>query len=497
MNQGSGKLAQAFSLYNPAMSERKHRLTDIARRMMSGVVQIHVEGHLEEDIRSVMDPSIRIPGQWSGSGFFVRYPGLEGHIVTNAHVVRNAVKVEISSMLTSEERFEAEVVGLVKNLDPDIALIKLNEQELLRFKKYAIKDIEYLALREGTSPSRGEEIKAIGYPMGMIEPNITGGEITNFVSGSEYSTERFVTNAAINPGNSGGPSISADSSVVGLNTAVMFNTDNIGFITPASFIKIIIENLLQQNEPTFAGMGGKLQKNAENFNPFLKQSKARGVIVSQVLPYGFLEAAGIQPRDVILAINGVAFDRHGIVIGKEGLYRHKNIYDVIKLVPIGDTVELSYQRAGELKTTKAVAMPNPEKGIVSIPIISERKYLKVFGMIIQQLSFEIIDGMRDIDANAQIDMIQTIDQENPVLAVTYVQQGSQADKMDWPPGELIIRANDTEVHTLSELQTILKQHSGGAVLLECRNGRIGYFQIEHAAGDEASVQDQRLLLKSE
>jgi serine protease Do len=96
------------------MSERKHRLTDIARRMMSGVVQIHVEGHLEEDIRSVMDPSIKIPGQWSGSGFFVRYPGLEGHIVTNAHVVRNAVKVEISSMLTSEERFEAEVVGLVK-----------------------------------------------------------------------------------------------------------------------------------------------------------------------------------------------------------------------------------------------------------------------------------------------------------------------------------------------------------------------------------------------
>jgi serine protease Do len=45
--------------------------------------------------------------------------------------------------------------------------------------------------------------------MGMIEPNITGGEITNFVSGSEYTTERFVTNAAINPGNSGGPSISA------------------------------------------------------------------------------------------------------------------------------------------------------------------------------------------------------------------------------------------------------------------------------------------------
>jgi S1-C subfamily serine protease len=460
------------------MTKIKNKLTDVARQMMSGVVQIHVEGHIEEDIQSVMNPAIKIPGLWSGSGFFVRYEDLEGYMVTNAHVVRNSVKVEISSMLTSEERFEAEVVGLVKKLEPDVALIKLTDKELLRFKMLAIKDIEYLELREGTSPSRGEEIKAIGYPMGMIEPNITGGEITNFISGSEYSTERFVTNAAINPGNSGGPSISEDGKVVGLNTAVMIDADNIGFITPASFVKIIIENLLQHNEPHFAGIGGKLQKNADNFNPLLKQSQARGVIVAKVLANGFLEAANIQPRDVILSINGVEFDRHGIVIGKEGLYRHKNIYDVMKLVPIGDTVEIAYQRNGEINKTKAIAMRNPEKGIVSNPIISERKYIEVFGMIIQQLSFEIIEAMHEIDANAQIDMLQTIDQDKPMLVVTHIHQGTQADEMEWPPGELIIKANEKEIHTIAELQKILEQNKGGAVLLECRNGRIGYFQIE-------------------
>jgi serine protease Do len=355
-----------------AMSKMKNKLTDIARQMMSGVVQIQVEGHIEEDIQSVMNPAIKIPGNWSGSGFFVRYKDLEGHIVTNAHVVRNAVKVEVSSMLTSEERFEAEVVGLVKQLEPDVALLRLTDKELQRFKMLAIKDIEYLKLREGTSPSRGEEIKAIGYPMGMVEPNITGGEITNFISGSEYTTERFVTNAAINPGNSGGPSVSEDGEVVGLNTAVMIDADNIGFITPASFVRIIIENLLQQNEPHFAGIGGKLQKNADNFNPLLKQTQAKGVIVAKVLANGLLEAASMQPRDVILSINGVEFDRHGIVIGKEGLFRHKNIYDVMKLVPIGDTVEIAYLRNGEIKTARAIAMRNPEKGIVSNPIIREK-----------------------------------------------------------------------------------------------------------------------------
>jgi serine protease Do len=449
-----------------------------ASRMMSGVVQILVEGYIEEDIQSVLNPSIKVPGVWSGSGFFVKYKDLEGYIVTNAHVVRNAVKVKISSMLTSEERFEAEVVGLVKQLEPDVALIRLTEKELVRFKKLAIQDIEYLELKEGKSPSRGEAIKAIGYPVGMIEPNITGGEITNFISGSEYTTERFVTNAAINPGNSGGPSINKDGKVVGLNTAVMIDAENIGFITPASFVKIIIENLLLLNEPHFADIGGKLQKNAENFNPLLKQSEAKGVIVSKVVANGFLDSAKIKARDVILSINKMEFDRHGIVIGKEGLYRHINIYDVMKLVPIGESTEIVYQREGVIHKTKAIAMRNPEKGITSIPILNDRKYLEVFGMIIQPLSFEIIQAIQEVDPTAQLEMLQTIDQEKPTLVVTHIYQGTQADEMEWPLGELVIKANDKNIHTLDDLKKIVKKSQGGAVLMECRSGRLGYFQVD-------------------
>lgn len=460
------------------MSKKKNNLTDVAREMMNGVVQIQVEGYIEEDIQSVMNPAIKIPGVWLGSGFFVKYNGLEGYIVTNAHVVRNANKIEVSSMLTSEERFEAELVGLVKKLEPDVALIKLTSRELQRFKTLAVRDIEYLELWQGASPARGEEIKAIGYPMGMVEPNMSGGEITNFISGSEYTTERFVTNAAINPGNSGGPSVSKNGKVVGLNTAVMIDAENIGFITPAGFVKIIIENLLKQNEPHFAGMGGKLQKNSDHFNPLLKQSEAKGLIVAQVMANGFLEAAGIQARDVILSINGVEFDRHGIVIGKEGHFRHKNNYDVMKLIPIGDDVEVVYFRDGETRTTSAKAMRNPEKGVISRPIIDERKYIEVFGMIVQELSYEIIEAMRQTDVNAQIDMIQTIEQEKPMLAVTHIHQGTQADEIEWPIGELIVKANEEEVHTLGQLQDVLDSNKRGSVLLECRNGRIGYFRVD-------------------
>ncbi len=460
------------------MSKIENSLTDVARNMMSGVVQIHVEGNVEEDTQSVMNPAIKIPGIWAGSGFFIKHDKLEGHIVTNAHVVRNAVKIEVSSMLTSEERFEAEVVGLVKTLEPDVALLRLSDKELLRFKTLALRDIEYLELREGPSPSRGEEIKAIGYPMGMVEPNISGGEITNFISGSEYTTERFVTDAAINPGNSGGPSVNTDGKVVGLNTAVMVEADNIGFITPAGFVKIILDNLLQKNEPHFAGIGGRLQKNADNFNPLLKQPTAKGVIVDRIKPGGFLEAANIRKRDVILSINGVEFDRHGIVIGKEGHFRHKNIYDVMKLVPIGEAAEVVYLRNGETSTANAIAMRNPESGVRSNPIIEEIKYLEVFGMIIQELSVEIIEAMRNVDTTTQIEMLQTIEQEKPILVVTHIHQGTQADEMEWPVGEMIVTANEEEVYTLDELKNVLEKNAGGTVLLECRNGTIGYFRVE-------------------
>lgn len=460
------------------MKEIQNNLVDISRQMMSGVVQIHIEGNIEEDVQSVMNPSIKIPGLWSGSGFFIKYDNLEGYIVTNAHVIRNSVKVEVSSMLTSEERFNAEVVGLVERLEPDVALIKLADEELQRFKNIAIREIEYLELQQGSSPTRGEDIKAIGYPMGMTEPNISGGEITNFVSGSEFTTERFVTDAAINPGNSGGPSVNKDGKVVGLNTAIMIGAENIGFITPASFVKIIIENLLQKNESHFAEIGGMLQKNADNFNALLKQSMAKGVIVSKVESNGFLQAAGIRKQDVIISINEAEFDRHGIVISKEGRFRHKNIYDMMKLIAIGDEVKVVYLRGGELKATSANAMRNPEKGIVSHPIIAERIYIEAFGMIVQELSFEIIEAMLHVDPNAQIDMLQSIDEEKPMLVVTHIEQGTQADEMEWPAGELIVTANGEDVHTLKTFQKILDKNNKGTVLLECRNGRLGYFQVE-------------------
>ena len=193
-----------------------------------------------------------------------------------------------------------------------------------------------------------------------------------------------------------------------------------------------------------------LQKNAENFNTLLQQPTPKGVIIAKIEAGGFLESASLQKRDVIVSMNCIKFDRHGIVIGKEGNFRHKNIFDVIKLIPIGDDVEITFIRNGEIITTHATAIRNPEKGVVSQPIIVERQYIDIFGMIIQELNFEIIEVMNEIDANARIDMLQSIDLEKPILTVTHIHQGTQADEREWPVGELRIKANEEPVHSLGE-----------------------------------------------
>ena len=102
----------------------------------------------------------------------------------------------------------------------------------------------------------------------------------------------------------------------------------------------------------------------------------------------------------------------------------------------------------------------------------------MFGIIIQELSFDTIEAMHQIDANTQLDMLITIDQDKPYLVVTHIHQGSQADEMEWFIGELIATINDKEIYTLDELKAILASCKNSAVLLECRNGRIGYFRVE-------------------
>lgn len=455
-----------------------NQFVEIARQMMKGVVQIHVEGHLEGDIEGILDPRQIKRSVWSGSGFFIRVPGSnkEGYILTNAHVVRNALSIEVMSMLTSEERFEATIVGLVDNLEPDVALIKIKDLDFKRFKEMAAQEIRYLELCDEMLVQRGQELKAIGYPLGMMEPNITGGEITNFISSNRHTTERIVTDAAINPGNSGGPSIIESGKVIGINTAILDQADNIGFITPSFYIEIALKNFIEKQESSLADLGGELQKNNESLSDYLKQpGKSQGVVVAKLEDGGLLKDSGLKERDIILGINGECFDRHGIIRSKTSEH-HRNIFDVIKLIPIGSEIKFDILRDGKNLKLTGISKPAPRKAIYSVPIFDKREYLEVFGMVMQDLTFEIINAINTIEPALSAELILHLNDQHPVVIVTYVDKGGQADKQDWNFTELIKTANGHEVRGIQDFKNFLKNNKMSPITLETHRGILGVFE---------------------
>jgi len=466
------------------------RLSVLARELMEGVVQIHVEGYVGEEIKAVLNPKKCELSDWSGSGFFVKTNFGEGYIITNAHVLRNAKIIEVMAMTTSEERFRAQLVAMVKGMEPDIALLRLEETEIQRMKQISGKNICYLELDPKPKVNRGQSIRAIGYPLGMVEPNITAGEITNFIAGGKVSGEIYVTDAAINPGNSGGPAISDNGLVLGLNTAIVEGAENVGFITPSSYISIILENMLQKNEPRYAWMGGEFQKNSSALANHLKlPEQTRGVIAIKVEPDGFLDRAGIIPSDVIYEIAGEKFDRHGIVMN-ESISHHRNIFDVIKLRPIGDAVEIKYVRQGELFSSRAKVLPPPTWPVPSVPLVSDRNFMEVFGLLIQPLSLEIIDAMYLIDRTLGTDLIKLLNLNKKLLIVTNIDRGTAGDRMEWGMGAVFRHVDGKEVGSLEDFQQLLQEalsRGHEKILITCYYGLLGPFSLQDVKDQDLKI----------
>lgn len=115
---------------------RKDPFIKVAQNSMLSVVQLHIEGFEELSHEQVLNPEFLNSSYWTGSGFFIEVNGEPGHILTNAHVVRNSLRIRLKTMVTSNETFDVEVVGLVSSLNPDVALLRLPDKEIRRFERY-------------------------------------------------------------------------------------------------------------------------------------------------------------------------------------------------------------------------------------------------------------------------------------------------------------------------------------------------------------------------
>ena len=449
---------------------------------MNSVVRIHVRGVLEVNPRSVLDPRMIVHDEWVGSGFFIKLENVEGYILTNGHVAKNATHIEIHSMLTSDEPFKVEVVGVVESLEPDVALLKFSKEELERFKKIAkLKNLPHLEFAESENIRRGEEIEAIGYPLGMVEPNMSGGEISNFIAGSIDSVERFVTDAAINPGNSGGPAVMKNSKVIGLNTAIVAEAVNIAFITPIHIIKNILPQLLANEEVELCKLGAIIQKNSAANAEYLNQKVVKGIIINRILKNSLAKKAGLKRNDILIEINGLEIDRHGNIISKK-FPRRRNIFDLLHLAKFGEILKFKISRNGEtlrLKVKNEHFTKNKKANIDVLPTVNKRISCFFEGLVLQNVCTDILISIDELYAVDGAILYKDFLEAKSHIIITAVDEDSQGAELGLHIGDYITHINEKRIKNLAEFSMAIKKisKSNSKIILTASSGAFGVFSF--------------------
>jgi serine protease Do len=292
--------------------------------------------------------------QGSGSGFII---SADGYILTNNHVVEGAEQVTVR--LLDRREFKATVVGTDPNTD--VAVLKIDA-----------KSLPPVALGNSDDARVGEWVLAIGNPLGEgLTFTVTSGIVSakgRALSGlpgrGQGSIQDFIqTDAAINPGNSGGPLVSVGGEVIGINSAIASETgfySGYGFAIPINLARTVMNQLIADGKVHRAALGVSIDNVNLNDAAYVGLPEIRGVVVKDIPSDDSpAKAAGIEPGDIIVAVDGkpveyvgqlqqiIGFRRPGDVVKVEvarkgGVRKTFNV----KLQPLNDTPQVAAEDEG-------------------------------------------------------------------------------------------------------------------------------------------------------
>jgi len=311
-------------------------LAPLVRKVAPSVVSIAIKGREQNPL--LKDPYYRKffkdapPGREinaAGSGVII--DARQGYIVTNNHVVAQAD--EISVTLTDGRVLKATRVGT----DPatDVAVIKVPAENLVA-----------IPLGDSDTLEVGDYVVAIGNPFALGQTVTTGivSALGRSGLGIEGYEDFIQTDAAINPGNSGGALVSLRGQLIGINTAIVGITGNvgIGFAIPVNMIRDVADQLIKYGEVRRGQLGVTLR----DLTPDLIQSMGlpadqSGAVIAGVAAGSAAERAGLKSGDVITAID------------KKPVRGAADLRNKIGVLRVGDVVELTVLRAGRSMAVRA------------------------------------------------------------------------------------------------------------------------------------------------
>ena len=279
----------------------------------------------------------------TGSGFII---GSDGRLITNAHVVDGAQKVQVT--LKDGKTYEGKVLGT--DSFTDVAVIKIEA-----------KDLPTANLGDAENLTPGEWAIAIGNPLGL-DNTVTVGIISALGRSSSQvgvpdKRVRFIqTDAAINPGNSGGPLLNSRGEVIGINTAIRADAQGLGFAIPIETAQRIANQLFAKGEADHPYLGIHMVNITEQTRQEINQSadfdftipQNDGVLVVRVISSSPADKSGLKPGDIISKV------------GNSPVKTSLQVQEQVDLSAIGSGLQVEILRNGKLKTLKVVPTAFPK-----------------------------------------------------------------------------------------------------------------------------------------
>lgn len=289
-----------------------------------------------------------------GSGFLISD---DGYILTNDHVAGNASKIVVT--MTDGTKYDAKIVGT----DPvtDVALLKIEGSKFPHVKLANSDDVEV-----------GEWAIAFGNPFGLFDnnakPTVTVGVVSNVgvsftqpigIGGRRVYRNMIQTDAAISSGNSGGPLMNGLGEVIGVNTVIYSTSQNasgagsigIGFAIPINRVKAVVDRLKEFGtirRDFWTGM--TVTPVNEEIAKYYRLDASEGVLVTEVASNGPADEAGIEPGDVIIAIDG-----------KPAL-REEDINIAILDCEVNQKIKVDVRRGGQPTSVTMTLKARPRSG---------------------------------------------------------------------------------------------------------------------------------------
>ncbi|HOF41017.1 MAG TPA: trypsin-like peptidase domain-containing protein [Candidatus Hydrogenedentes bacterium] len=394
------------------------------------------DGQIPEDIFrffNIPSPRERMPRpmprrEASGSGFIF---SKDGCIVTNNHVVEEAASIEVR--FWNNRVLDATIVG--RDPQTDLAVIKVE----------ADFDLPTAVLGDSDVLKVGQFSVAAGSPRGL-EGSLSFGHITALGREGLNLGLRFQnliqTDAAINLGNSGGPLCNIDGEVIGINVAIVYGAESLGFAIPVNAAKKIIPILISDGRVTRGYLGVFIDA-ATDYAAALGLPDSKGAFVIDVSEDTPAARAGIKPDDVVRKVNGQ------VVENDQDL--KVRISDIVP----GEIAKLEIWRDGAPIELDVKLEEFPESS-----------------QLVTQPPAEDILGLRTQPLTDQMRERLGLDGDLAGVVVSEVKASSPADKAGIRVGDIVVRIGKYAVRNMDDFKRLMKEQAqpGGSVLIRLFRG---------------------------